>query len=66
MPRKPSQIAAERARNKRTKTITVRLRDPEEVRYMEVLRHDMRTGSAPETLKALFIREIVKRGIDMK
>ena len=65
MPRKPSQIAAERARAGRTKTVTVRLRDPEEVRYMEVLRHDMRTGSAPDTLKTLFIREVTKRGIDM-
>jgi hypothetical protein len=48
------------------KTVTVRLNLPDEARYMEVLRHVMGSGSPSDTLKTLFIREVCKRGIDMR
>ena len=64
--RKPSQIAAERARNARTQTVTVRFDRAYEGPMLELLRVELKAQSAPDALKMLFIREITKRGIDMR
>ena len=65
MPRSEAQIAAERARNARWKTVTIRF-DEDEQRWLELLRSKMKAPSAAQAIKALYVREIVKLGIDRK
>lgn len=64
MTRNPAQIRAERERNKRFQSVTIRF-DEDEQRWLETLRRKMKYPSPSQLMKGLFVLEITKRGIDM-